>query len=241
MIRDGRGWFFLSRAAARVYFPYISDRTMRTIIDKLIKGGYVIKGDYSDKLVNKSTWYSLTEKAISLFEDGRSPLVKTTNGMDEMTNDIENRKESNRYKKESLHERKESDGGDGTLFGGGEEANCLEKPKATSQTTTKNNEANRPAATLEEREARFSEECRAFTAEFGARLVEDFILYWTEPTKGKTRMKFEQQPTWDTHRRMLTWKRNNFNKYDRIEAQPREEHYLTAEEIDRVMNWRRDD
>ena len=130
---------------------------------------------------------------------------------------------------------------EGSLFGGGEEANCPEKPKVTSQTTTKNNEANRPAATLEEREARFSEECRAFTAEFGNSLIEDFILYWTEPNKSRSKMRFEQQTTWDTHRRLLTWKRNNFNKYDRIEAQPREEHYLTAEEIDRVMNWRRDD
>lgn len=128
-----------------------------------------------------------------------------------------------------------------TLFGGGEEAGCLERPIATSQTPTKKEGANRAAATLAERESAFKDECHKFVEEFGERLVEEFVLYWTEPNKSKTRMRFEQQTTWDTHRRLLTWKRNNFNKYDRIGAQPREEHYLTAEEIDRVMNWRRDD
>ena len=127
------------------------------------------------------------------------------------------------------------------MFGGGEEANCHEKPTATSKTTAKKEGANRPAASIAERENAFKNECYGFVGEFGERLVEEFVLYWTEPNKSKTRMRFEQQTTWDTHRRMLTWKRNNFNKYEPVSVKNEAPKEISAAEIESLMNWRRND
>ena len=35
--------------------------------------------------------------------------------------------------------------------------------------------------------------------------LEKFILYWTEPNKSGTRVRWEQQPTFDVKRRLFTW------------------------------------
>lgn len=128
-----------------------------------------------------------------------------------------------------------------SLFDGGEEADCQGKPIATSISTTKKEMANRPGAALAERENAFKNECYGFVGEFGERLVEEFVLYWTEPNKSKTRMRFEQQTTWDTHRRMLTWKRNNFNKYEPVSVNTEAPKEISAAEIESLMNWRRND
>ena len=126
-----------------------------------------------------------------------------------------------------------------SLFGDEGEANCIEEPKENPIKSSKKERANAPSASLSEREAKFAEECRGFTGEFGRKLVEEFILYWTEPNKSKTKMRFEQQTTWDTHRRLLTWKRNNFNKYEQYQVEMKPG--ISEEDINRLMNWRRDD
>lgn len=38
----------------------------------------------------------------------------------------------------------------------------------------------------------------------------EFILYWTEPNKSKTKIKWELQETWDAKRRFNTWLKNDF-------------------------------
>ena len=35
--------------------------------------------------------------------------------------------------------------------------------------------------------------------------LEKFVLYWTEPNKSGTRVRWEQQPTFDVKRRLFTW------------------------------------
>lgn len=58
----------------------------------------------------------------------------------------------------------------------------------------------------------------------------EFILYWSEPNKTGTRMRFEMEKTWDTKRRLQRWSGNSFGK------QPEETVYkskaLTPEEMD---------
>jgi len=43
----------------------------------------------------------------------------------------------------------------------------------------------------------------------GSNLYADFVPYWTEPNKSKTKMRFELEKTWDTKRRLQTWIRND--------------------------------
>lgn len=43
-------------------------------------------------------------------------------------------------------------------------------------------------------------------------ICDDFIDYWTEFNKSKTKMKFELQQTFDISRRLKRWLKNDFNK-----------------------------
>lgn len=36
-------------------------------------------------------------------------------------------------------------------------------------------------------------------------MLRAFFDYWSEPNREKTKMRFEQQKTWDTKRRLSTW------------------------------------
>ena len=210
---EGRVWFYCSRAATRRVFPYISDWSIRSIIDKLIEGGYVIKGDFSEKLTNKSTWYTLTEKAISLLEGRNSPLEDSTNGLEDSTNDID----SNRDSKEETNINNVCK--EDSLFGGG----SLEEPIGKSDNHPQKEVANSLLASVEDkrkkREVLFRNECMGFAGEFGREMVERFIEYWTEPTPNRAKMRFELERTWDTHRRMLTWSRKSYNQPS-VQAEP---------------------
>ena len=45
------------------------------------------------------------------------------------------------------------------------------------------------------------------------RICDEFIDYWTEMNKSKTKMKFEMQETFDISRRLKRWIRNDFSSY----------------------------
>ena len=46
--------------------------------------------------------------------------------------------------------------------------------------------------------------------EYSADMLNEFFSYWTEPNKSQTKMRFEQQPTWDVSRRLARWEKNNY-------------------------------
>lgn len=74
---DGRVWFYLSAAKIQEVFPYLSAQAVKTILGHLINDGYLIKdhkGEGQDKF-DRTTWYSLTDRAIQLFH-----LPISTNG-----------------------------------------------------------------------------------------------------------------------------------------------------------------
>lgn len=58
-----------------------------------------------------------------------------------------------------------------------------------------------------EREKKFIEEVKSFNPP--GNIFENFISYWTEPNKSKTKMRWELQQTFDIKRRIDTFKRNN--------------------------------
>lgn len=62
---------------------------------------------------------------------------------------------------------------------------------------------------IEERFKSFFEEALEFVSEYDESVLKNFISYWTEKNKSKTKMRFELQKTWDTKRRLETWNRNN--------------------------------
>lgn len=75
---------------------------------------------------------------------------------------------------------------------------------------------------ISERTKHFKEQLESFTTEFTKKTVDDFFRYWSEPNKGKTKMRYEMEKTWDTHRRLITWQNNEskFNKNKNDNATP---------------------
>jgi uncharacterized protein YdaU (DUF1376 family) len=73
---------------------------------------------------------------------------------------------------------------------------------------------------LELRESVFVESLKPFI-QYPEDMRTEFVRYWSEPNKSKTKMRFELQPTWDLSRRLVTWasraKINTTKKYGRQE------------------------
>ena len=69
------------------------------------------------------------------------------------------------------------------------------------------------AATLSRKE-RFYESLVPFVEKYGAAMIREFFDYWSEMNKSQTKMRFEQQPTWETSLRLVTWanRDKNFKK-----------------------------
>jgi len=59
----------------------------------------------------------------------------------------------------------------------------------------------------------FSEEVNSFK-QYPEDLRKNFLSYWTEPNKSKTKLRFQLEKTWDTARRLNTWasRDKTFNK-----------------------------
>lgn len=56
-----------------------------------------------------------------------------------------------------------------------------------------------------------------FVKTYGREMIREFFDYWSEPNKSHSKMRFEQERTWDLTRRLQTWEkrsRNGFSKYN---------------------------
>ena len=95
-LRDGEYWTYSSKKGLTNTFPFWSERQIRTILDKLIEGGYIKTGNYNKAGYDRTLWYTLTLKGWALFSTTympewtvnigqKSPMEKTekSNGLDE--------------------------------------------------------------------------------------------------------------------------------------------------------------
>lgn len=70
------------------------------------------------------------------------------------------------------------------------------------------------------RKNEFSDTLKPFLETYGSKMLNEFYLYWTEPTQDKKpKLKFELEKTWSLERRLSTWK-NNENKFGNNQQQP---------------------
>lgn len=60
---------------------------------------------------------------------------------------------------------------------------------------------------------RFGAEVMEYANEHDESTLKAFILYWTEPNRSKTKLRYELQKTFEIGRRLATWKANN-EKYN---------------------------
>lgn len=79
-----------------------------------------------------------------------------------------------------------------------------EKKVAAIAATNKND--------LESRREKFYESLIPYVQRYGGETVREFYNYWTEANRSLTKMRYEQQPTWETAKRLATWAKNE-HKY----------------------------
>jgi hypothetical protein len=48
-----------------------------------------------------------------------------------------------------------------------------------------------------------------YRVEFGDKIIDDFLRYWTEPNKSGKKLRWEMEKTWSTKGRLVTWRRND--------------------------------
>lgn len=101
---------------------------------------------------------------------------------------------------------------------GGCEANFIGGMQSTSEQRLNNNNIKENVSIdtqknaeelLKEREEKFKAEVFAYN-QYPEFMLQNFIRYWTETNKSKTKMRFEMEKTWETSKRLATWaSRNN--------------------------------
>lgn len=69
-------------------------------------------------------------------------------------------------------------------------------------------------ADTEKRKEKFYQELVPYVETYGRSMIRQFFDYWSEPNKSGSRMRFEQEKTWDLNRRLCRWFNNN-KQYER--------------------------
>lgn len=65
---NGRYWTYNSQKAMTELFPYWSRGQIQRILTKLEDNGLILKDNYNKSGYDRTTWYALTDKALSYFE-----------------------------------------------------------------------------------------------------------------------------------------------------------------------------
>lgn len=79
---DGRYWTFNSKKAFSELFPYLSEKQIRTTLDKLIDEGLIITGNYNVSAYDRTLWYAFTEKGESICLKRPMDKYEKANGID---------------------------------------------------------------------------------------------------------------------------------------------------------------
>ena len=80
---DGHYWTYNSRKAFTELFPYATARQVDTALKKLIDDGVIITGNYNTSAYDRTLWYAITEKGISILQKCKMENTKNANGKDE--------------------------------------------------------------------------------------------------------------------------------------------------------------
>lgn len=72
---DGRAWTYVSQKAMLELFPYLSEKMIRTSLDKLKDHDLILDGNFNEKGYDRTKWYAISDRGYD-FLKGRihSPL-----------------------------------------------------------------------------------------------------------------------------------------------------------------------
>lgn len=75
-IHEGRAWTYNSKKAFSSLFPYLTERQIRSALDKLEETGLVLVGCFNKDPRDRTKWYSVNDKTVTLH------LSEMSNGAD---------------------------------------------------------------------------------------------------------------------------------------------------------------
>jgi hypothetical protein len=73
--KDGNTWVYNSVNAWLRLFPFMTTRSIRTALEKLVSAGLVETGQYNDKGYDKTTWYAICQKRQVHLSELTTPFV----------------------------------------------------------------------------------------------------------------------------------------------------------------------
>lgn len=65
---DGRYWTFNSTRAFNELFPYVSERQIKNALKHLREEGILLTGNYNKSSYDRTLWYALSEKGLSIMQ-----------------------------------------------------------------------------------------------------------------------------------------------------------------------------
>lgn len=68
---DGSYWTYNSVRAFAELFPYLTDKQIRGALKKLEEGGMILVGNYNKSAYDRTRWYALAEKGLSIYTKGQ--------------------------------------------------------------------------------------------------------------------------------------------------------------------------
>lgn len=77
-LHDGRYWTYNSAKAFHKFFPYLTQKQIYTTLDKLVLGGYLQKGNFGERALDRTTWYTFTDKGLVLMKNCLADNISIT-------------------------------------------------------------------------------------------------------------------------------------------------------------------
>ena len=78
---DGEYWTFNTNKAFCELFPYMTSKSIRNALQKLVDSGLIVTGNYNEKPYDRTIWYSLSQKGKCIFQKGQMDLPVGANGI----------------------------------------------------------------------------------------------------------------------------------------------------------------
>lgn len=77
---DGEYWTYNSIKAMKTLYPYMSEKKIRSALNKLKDEDLIKTGNYNKSAYDRTLWYALTEKGKSILQNGKMEIPEKVNG-----------------------------------------------------------------------------------------------------------------------------------------------------------------
>lgn len=85
---DGYYWTYSTKKAFAELFPYLTERQVGYVLEKLVDAGLLMKGNYNKSSYDRTLWYAITKKGYSIIQNCQMKETNLSNQSDEIVQPI---------------------------------------------------------------------------------------------------------------------------------------------------------